>query len=51
MTANPWATFAIASAAVFLVSVDTSIAVAAFPALRSAFAETSPATLSWVLNA
>ncbi len=51
MTADPWATFAIAGTAVFLVSVDTSIAVAAFPALRSAFAETSPATLSWVLNA
>ncbi len=51
MTANPWAVFAIASAAVFLVSVDATIAVAAFPALRSSFADTSPATLSWVLNA
>lgn len=51
MTANPWGVFAIASAAVFLVSVDATIAVAAFPALRTAFAETSPATLSWVLNA
>lgn len=51
MTANPWGVFAIASAAVFLVSVDATIAVAAFPALRSSFAETSPATLSWVLNA
>ncbi len=51
MTANPWVVFAIASAAVFLVSVDATIAVAAFPALRSSFAETSPATLSWVLNA
>jgi hypothetical protein len=36
---------------VFLVSVDATIAVAAFPALRSSFAETSPETLSWVLNA
>lgn len=51
MPVNPWVVFAIASAAVFLVSVDGSIAVAAFPALRSSFADTSPATLSWVLNA
>lgn len=51
MAADPWVVFAIASAAVFLVSVDATIAVAAFPALRSSFAETSPATLSWVLNA
>jgi EmrB/QacA subfamily drug resistance transporter len=51
MTTGPWVVFAIASAAVFLVSVDATIAVAAFPALRSSFAETSPATLSWVLNA
>jgi EmrB/QacA subfamily drug resistance transporter len=51
VTTNPWVVFAIASAAVFLVSVDATIAVAAFPALRSSFAETSPATLSWVLNA
>ena len=51
MTTNPWVVFAIASAAVFLVSVDATIAVAAFPALRTSFADTSPATLSWVLNA
>lgn len=51
MAANPWVVFAIASAAVFLVSVDATIAVAAFPALRTSFAETSPTTLSWVLNA
>jgi EmrB/QacA subfamily drug resistance transporter len=51
MTANLWVVFAIASAAVFLVSVDATIAVAAFPALRASFADTSPATLSWVLNA
>jgi MFS family permease len=48
---SPWVVFAIASAAVFLVSVDATIAVAAFPALRGSFADTSPATLSWVLNA
>ena len=50
MTANPWVVFAIASAAVFLVSVDATIAVAAFPALRPSFSQTSPATLSWVLK-
>lgn len=47
----PWVVFAIASSAVFMVSVDATIAVAAFPALRADFAGTSPATLSWVLNA
>lgn len=51
MATNPWVIFAIAGAAVFLVSVDATIAVAAFPALRGAFVEASPATLSWVLNA
>jgi EmrB/QacA subfamily drug resistance transporter len=49
-TTNPWIVFAIASAAVFLVSVDATIAVAAFPALRASLSDTSPATLSWVLN-
>ncbi len=51
MAVNPWVVFAIASAVVFLVSVDATIAVAAFPALRATFAETPPTTLSWVLNA
>jgi hypothetical protein len=51
MTPGPWVVFAIASAAAFQVSVDATIAVAAFPALRSSFSQTSPATLSWVLNA
>jgi EmrB/QacA subfamily drug resistance transporter len=51
MTTGPWVVFAIASAALFLVSVDATIAVATFPALRSSFSQTSPATLSWVLNA
>jgi hypothetical protein len=46
MTTGPWVVFAIASASVFLVSVDATIEVADFPALRSSFAETSPATLS-----
>jgi EmrB/QacA subfamily drug resistance transporter len=49
--ANPWVVFAVASAAVFLVSVDATIAVAAFPALRLSFSEATASDLSWVLNA
>jgi EmrB/QacA subfamily drug resistance transporter len=52
MTAvNPWVVFAVSSAAVFLVSVDATIVVAAFPALLQSFAGASPTDLSWVLNA
>ncbi len=36
MTARPWAAFAIASGAVFLITVDATIAVAVFPALHAA---------------
>lgn len=50
-TVKPWVVFAVSSAAVFLVSVDATIAVAAFPALRQYFAQASPSDLSWVLNA
>jgi MFS family permease len=50
-TVNPWVVFAIASGALFLASVDATIAVAAFPALRTAFSDASPSDLSWVLNA
>jgi len=48
---SPWAVFAIACGGVFLVSLDVTIAIAAFPALRTAFPDSSPADLSWVLNA
>jgi EmrB/QacA subfamily drug resistance transporter len=48
---SPWRTFAIASAAVFLVSLDATVLYAAFPALRAAFPDASAADLSWVLNA
>lgn len=52
MTAtSPRAIFAVASAAVFLVPVDATIAVTAFPALRLSFADAAPSDLSWVLNA
>ncbi len=37
-------------AAVFMVSLDATVVVAAFPALRSHFADASPADLSWALN-
>ena len=50
-TASPWPIFRIASLAVFLVSLDSTVVVAAFPALRAAFVGVSPADLSWVLNA
>ncbi len=51
MTARPWQTFAIASIAVFLTSLDATVLYAAFPALRAAFPSASAGDLSWVLNA
>lgn len=50
-TASPWRAFWIASSAVFLVSLDSTMLFAAFDALRQSFADSSTATLSWVLNA
>jgi EmrB/QacA subfamily drug resistance transporter len=48
---SPWPTFWVASIAVFLVSLDTTMLFAAFDALRHAFGDSSAARLSWVLNA
>lgn len=48
---SPWPTFALASVAVFLVSLDATIGFAVFPALRHAFPDVRPSELSWVLNA
>jgi EmrB/QacA subfamily drug resistance transporter len=48
---SPWPTFWIASLAVLLVSIDTTVLYAAFGALRAAFPNDSAAGLSWVLNA
>lgn len=48
--ASPWPAFWIASSAVFLVSLDSTMLFAAFDALRHSFAGSSAATLSWVLN-
>jgi EmrB/QacA subfamily drug resistance transporter len=50
-TASPWLAFWIASSAVFLVSLDSTMLFAAFDALRQSFTGSSMATLSWVLNA
>lgn len=48
---SPWVVFWIASAAVFLVSLDATVLYAAFGALRAAFPSASAADVSWVLNA
>jgi len=48
---SPWATFWIASVAVFPVGIDTSMLFAAFKAMRVTFPATSAADLSWVVNA
>lgn len=49
--ASPWPIFWIASVAVFLVSLDTTMLFAAFGAVRAGFPGTSAADMSWVLNA
>lgn len=48
---SPWSVFGLVAIAVFLVSLDGTIVLVAFPALRAAFPAASPATLSWTLNA
>jgi EmrB/QacA subfamily drug resistance transporter len=48
---TPWSVFAVASAAVFLVSIDTTVLFAAFGSLRAGFPDSTTADLSWVLNA
>lgn len=48
---SPWRTFWIASAAVFLVLLDTTAVVAAYASLREHFGGVSVASLSWTLNA
>ena len=47
----PWGVFGVASIAVFLVSIDTTVLFAAFGALRLGFPDSAAADLSWVLNA
>jgi len=48
---SPWPVFWIASVAVFLVSLDSTMLFAAFRAIRAGFPGTSAADMSWVLNA
>jgi len=48
---SPWTTFSVVAVAMFLVSLDATIVLAAFPALRDTFPGTSTARISWVLNA
>lgn len=50
-TASPWPVVWIASVAVFLVSLDTTMLFAAFGAVRAGFPGASAAHVSWVLNA
>lgn len=45
-----WLTFWLASATIFMVSLDATMVVAAFPALQAHFVDTSAATLSWTIN-
>ena len=47
---TPWGVFGVASMAVFLVAIDTTLLFAAFSALRAGFPGSSAADLSWVLN-
>ncbi|MFP3605946.1 MFS transporter [Paraburkholderia sp. SIMBA_053] len=46
-----WPIFWIASGAVFLVSLDTTMLYSVFESIRRSFAHVTPASLSWVLNA
>ncbi len=47
---DSWRTFWITAIAVFMVSLDATVVVAAFPAFRDHFAQASAGQLSWVLN-
>ena len=49
-TASPWPVFWVASVAVFLVSLDSTMLFAAFRAVREGFPGTTAADMSWVLN-
>ncbi|MFZ6768722.1 MFS transporter [Undibacterium sp. Di26W] len=48
---TPWPVFFVASIAVFLVSIDTTVLFAAFGAMRAGFPDSTAADMSWVLNA
>jgi len=48
---RPWLIFAVAASSIFLVLLDTTVLFIVFPAIRRAFPDSSPATLSWTINA
>ena len=48
---SPWPVFWVASIAVFLVALDTTMLFAAFRTIQNGFPGTSAADMSWVLNA
>jgi len=48
---SPWPVFWVASVAIFLVSLDTTMLYSVFGALRAGFPDASAADMSWVLNA
>ena len=49
--ASPWPVFWVASVAIFLVSLDTTMLYSVFASLRAGFPAASAADMSWVLNA
>jgi MFS family permease len=48
---SPGRVLAVASVAMFLISLDATIGFALYPTLQVRFRDTSPATLAWVLTA
>ena len=48
---SAWMTLAVVSVAVFMVAMELTIIALALPEIRAALAGTTPATLSWVVNA
>ncbi len=48
---NPWLTFWLSALAVFLVSLDSTVVIAAYPALRQEFSSVNAGQLSWSINA
>jgi EmrB/QacA subfamily drug resistance transporter len=48
---SPWKVLLYTCAAVFIVTLDATILFVAFPAIRASYPHTSPANLSWILNA
>jgi len=47
---GPWQTFAWAAATIFMISLDATVVVAAFPALMESFPGVSAPVISWAIN-